>query len=1088
MQAKRAKRFLRFLAWLVVIVIILAVSVPLWFPWVLRPVAKRLGASFLTYERVSYSRFAVTGVSYTNRTVHVQAKRLEVSPWSGHVKAADWSVEIAKGSSGPSTNTPASVYAVYQKVSRIISKVQEWVPEAALTDGYVQTAKVAIHLPDVRWKGPDLHGEVQISNALPQTIVQAKLPATGTIDLDLATSALELKSTLIISNTANGLFIQGSNQWRSNAFSLNVAFGTQGALPETARLMAPSVTFPPVQGAVSIVWEHDRYVLNAQGQEPVTFKLQATGDTQSARLESAQVSLPWAVAHLETNLALQYAPPFLKTNALFAINVDLARQPWVAAQGQLHGRLTIHPSRLAEFALSGRNIQAPRIHSPAVSIIGSLSNLAHRGTISFQSLTIPPLKPLDLALDWSGEKLDLKQVHTKLTAGRSAISAQGAANLKDKHFRLTDLAFGMNQIDCDVNVHWPNRAAIHLQVTNLTSGSFHDFIQLPYQEVCVDHVRLTAGWDDGPLLGDVAFAGRTILKDGTELGAQGALAANTQGLAITNLTLTRNHEPVSDAQGLLPVAIVVTNKNFAIPVPNQPFQLQATAHREAFFWKLLEKKAGVALREPDLRADLAGTWKEPRGRVSLRAAQLKFREAKPEVPPFDNLSLVAHIHEAAAEIEFFNFFVTDQPVTFSALMPLGKDFWIAPRKNARSLDWRNISSRLKIDSAQISAFVPLLPGMVVPQGTINADLGLVPGGNLDGTLRIDGASTRPIAGLGALQDIEILCRFTEGKAQVNSYVALGGYSVLGAGEAQLNANAILRGELPPFEFHLTGENVPLTRQVDAVIRADLDATLKHVPTQPVILSGKLNLRDSLYLRELRDLVPGRLASADRRPPYFSVETKPFADWRLNLAVAGHRFLKVRTPVFNGELSADFRLSGPLSDPVAIGDLTINAGLVRFPFGNIPVNQGLISLTSENPYRPQLFLIGNDRVLGYDINMEVSGYADAPVLQFSSTPPLSSEQILLMLTAGEIPRQGQFAFTPEERAQRLGFFLGRGVLSDFGIGADSNRLTIRSGENISDSGRPTYSVEYELTPIWSLIGQYDQFNDFNLMLKWRVYSK
>jgi translocation and assembly module TamB len=174
--------------------------------------------------------------------------------------------------------------------------------------------------------------------------------------------------------------------------------------------------------------------------------------------------------------------------------------------------------------------------------------------------------------------------------------------------------------------------------------------------------------------------------------------------------------------------------------------------------------------------------------------------------------------------------------------------------------------------------------------------------------------------------------------------------------------------------------------------------------------------------------------------------------------------------------------------VANGDLLINDGRVRFPFGTIEIKQGIVSLTSDNPYRPQLLITGNDRVLGYDINLDLTGYADAPVLQFTSTPPLNSDQVLLMLTAGEVPRQGEINFTTQERAQHLAVFLGRGMLADLGIGGDSNRLTVRSGENVSETGRPTYSVEYELTKDWSVIGQYDRFNDFNLMLKWRVYSR
>ena len=46
----------------------------------------------------------------------------------------------------------------------------------------------------------------------------------------------------------------------------------------------------------------------------------------------------------------------------------------------------------------------------------------------------------------------------------------------------------------------------------------------------------------------------------------------------------------------------------------------------------------------------------------------------------------------------------------------------------------------------------------------------------------------------------------------------------------------------------------------------------------------------------------------------------------------------------------------------------------------------------------------------------------------------------------------------------------------------------SGEQISEQGRPTYHVEYKLTPRWYVVGEYDRFGDFNAGLKWRIYSK
>jgi translocation and assembly module TamB len=121
-------------------------------------------------------------------------------------------------------------------------------------------------------------------------------------------------------------------------------------------------------------------------------------------------------------------------------------------------------------------------------------------------------------------------------------------------------------------------------------------------------------------------------------------------------------------------------------------------------------------------------------------------------------------------------------------------------------------------------------------------------------------------------------------------------------------------------------------------------------------------------------------------------------------------------------------------------------------------------------------------------MEVSGAVDGPVIQFTSNPALSSEQILLMLTAGQLP-QGSYTLTPQQRAQTVALFLGKDLLAKLGLSDQTQeRLTIRSGEEISEQGRPTYHVEYRLTQRWFVVGEYDRFGDFNGGFKWRIYSK
>jgi translocation and assembly module TamB len=255
------------------------------------------------------------------------------------------------------------------------------------------------------------------------------------------------------------------------------------------------------------------------------------------------------------------------------------------------------------------------------------------------------------------------------------------------------------------------------------------------------------------------------------------------------------------------------------------------------------------------------------------------------------------------------------------------------------------------------------------------------------------------------------------------------------------------------------------------------------------VSGAVHFRDSFYLKDLQDLAPGKVASPARRPPYFSVEKEPWASWRLNVTADGDQFLRVRSPLFRGKASILLRLEGTLKDPIALGEARINSGSVRFPFGNLEVKQGFATLTSDDPFCPKLFVTAEAQRFGYDVKMQATGPADEPRVEFSSTPPLTSEQIVLMLTTGQMPRGTAMTTTGQQRAQTVALFVGKNLLTELGFGnEDEERLTIRSGEQITETGRPTYEAEYKLAEKWSVIGEYDRFNQLNASLKWKVYSR
>ena len=127
--------------------------------------------------------------------------------------------------------------------------------------------------------------------------------------------------------------------------------------------------------------------------------------------------------------------------------------------------------------------------------------------------------------------------------------------------------------------------------------------------------------------------------------------------------------------------------------------------------------------------------------------------------------------------------------------------------------------------------------------------------------------------------------------------------------------------------------MPLARSPDLVLRSDLNVTMSKPRAGPAVITGEVQLRDSFFLRDFQDLLPG-VASAGQRPPYFSVDVEPLAGWKLNLAVKGDRFLKVNSPLFRGLVSSDLKLSGTLKDPIALGNVRIDSGAVQFPFANL----------------------------------------------------------------------------------------------------------------------------------------------------------
>jgi len=764
---------------------------------------------------------------------------------------------------------------------------------------------------------------------------------------------------------------------------------------------------------------------------------------------------------------------------------------------------------------------------------GPLASITNSVKAQVTGISVPHANRLDAEASWSGEGLNVKDAEVTLKAGASSLFVRGATvfSAAEKSATLTafelsnsngvalrldqpaqialhnsagtnkawsiqlnplHLTGGEREFRLAGSIQWPERGSVEGEAHGIDARLVSDFIPKANTEALLNHLEFAGGWTNGPVSFrlDAEAAVQTVEK--FPFSATAKITGGPAGVTIEQFSVLSATQIVCRADGVLPVSFDPTRKEDMLQIDDRaPLKLHALTDPHSVLWEKLAAATGLRLEDPNLTANLEGTWAAPQGQVSLQVERIELSKFGRPLPPVENVDVLAVMDRAAARVTRFNFAVAKQPVRITGSIPLGEDFWAGVRHKHHLPDWKEATANLKIENAQLAPFTPLLPQILSAEGTASADISLEPGGNFRGGLSITNARTHALESIGPVRNIQLLAHLDGQTVRLdNASGEIGGQRVNIEGSMELNEEIWRTNGLPLFQVHVTGTNVPLARNPSVLLRANVDLTATNSGNGTPTVYGAVKLRDSLFLADLQALVPERAASARKRPPYFSMEVEPWAQWRLKVAVTGDSFLRVQTPLFRGKVSTVLSVEGTLKDPVALGQVKIDSGsTVTFPFSSLEVKQGFVSLTSEDPYRPRLYITAGGRRFGYDVKMEATGPVDAPVVQFSSVPGLSSEEIVLMLTAGQVPRGVGTTATTQQRAQGLALFVGKNLLSDFGLGGGGQeRLTVRSGEEISQNGRPTYDIEYQLTRRWSVIGEYDRFDQYNLNLKFKAYSK
>jgi len=740
---------------------------------------------------------------------------------------------------------------------------------------------------------------------------------------------------------------------------------------------------------------------------------------------------------------------------------------------------------------------------------GPWDQLAHRGEFKIAQVQMPPVAAVSAALAWHGRGSKLDHFDLHLSNTRTDLTVAGSANAQQAKLTAVRWAFDGTPalaLAAPATVAWSPQVTVSglllqgpsaaLQAEQSGDGAF----SLRATAIPSQWADALVGWI-GPdvLLRSLVFNGhwqkdRLVFSADTDAAALVAgrtarltvsLAGNGDGVQVHSGRVVEGNEPLGHFEGTLPIAWDRAARPHLVVDVNGPLSVSAETTPNTPFWPALAATFGLQLVHPHASLQASGTLSAPAGELHVSVDQLSPVAGKlpVKIPTLDQVQLDAHADRTSIVLDRLTGSIAGQAMVAGGKLPMTEESWRHLMSRAPLAGLSDAQAQLDIADAEIAPFAEFLPQYLAPRGRWSVHFRLAKT-QWSGQMHVTDAALRPIAPLGQLQNISGNLVWQDRTVRLRELTGeLGGEKVVLTGHAEFPLN-----RAPRFALDLKGSSIPLVRRANLLVRADLDLQVA-TRGENTHVTGKVAVTDGLLLGDLSDLLPSGMSGGTRPPPYFEVDSPVLGKWLLNVQFEADHSMRVRTTLFTGSASAQFDLTGTLQDPHAVGVMRVDQGSIALPFASFDVQVGTVRLTADDPFHPRVDVSASSRRYDYDIRMNASGPADAPVLNFTSNPALPSDQVLLLVMAGQLPSANGALGANGSQVAGLGAYFGQSVLSGLSAGDGSpDRLTVTSGQELSVKGKPTYEVEYKVAPRWWIVGEYDQFDDYNGGVKWRVYTE
>lgn len=320
---------------------------------------------------------------------------------------------------------------------------------------------------------------------------------------------------------------------------------------------------------------------------------------------------------------------------------------------------------------------------------------------------------------------------------------------------------------------------------------------------------------------------------------------------------------------------------------------------------------------------------------------------------------------------------------------------------------------------------------------------------------------------------------------------------LGGGPFELSGAIDLAGP-GELDLVLRGQELLVLRERDLRARADADLRLVGTFAAP-LLSGTIGARDGRWRQRIEWLPSAPAPVVARRGGElpFTIHGGVLEGLRYDLAIESAGDFVIETNLGTINLRPALRLRGRADAPTLEGAIFLDPTRISLPGSTLDLRAGTILFDAFAPTTPTIDATATARVLGYDITARVSGRSDALERELTSSPPLRSEDISVLLLTGRVPRDLVGNESGVDAAQTVILFLGKDLLSSWTGGASqlTERLEWRAGTDATRTGGSTAQVSVRVAgpatgpgSATYLRGERDVYDRINYGLRWVVRLK